>query len=74
MQNLTTLSANYGWRINSCRQTSGFSFDQSQRSANSGRRDNIRAQAKPPSSFQPANCSAISGTATINRSQAQVSS
>jgi len=59
------LSANCGWRIKSCRQASGFSFDQSQRSANSGHRDNIRAQAKPPSSFQPVNRSAISGLATI---------
>jgi hypothetical protein len=31
------------------------SFDQSQRSANSGRRDRIRAQAKPPSRSQPVN-------------------
>jgi hypothetical protein len=36
------LSANRGSRIKSCRQASGFNFDQSQRSANSGRRDKIR--------------------------------
>ena len=32
---------------NELRPASGFNFDQSQRSANSGRRDKIRAQAKP---------------------------
>ena len=45
---LSHLSANCGWRINSCRQASGFKFDQSQWPANSDRRDRIRAQAKPP--------------------------
>jgi hypothetical protein len=39
---LSHLSANCGWRIKSCLQASGFNFNQSQRSANSGRRDNIR--------------------------------
>jgi hypothetical protein len=42
------LSANCGYRINNCRRANGFNFDLSQRSANSGRRDNIHAQAKPP--------------------------
>ena len=43
-------------------------------STSTSRRDSIRAQAKLPSSFQPVNSSAIAGLATINRSQAQVSS